>query len=57
MTSLWQLRALGRRKAFMITNDTLVYETWIQLQRTWSWPETDQTFHLTLKASHLLELL
>lgn len=52
-----RLRALGRRKAVIITNDTLVYGDVELNYNALELVGNGHTFHLTLKESHLLELL
>ncbi len=52
-----RLRALGRRKELIVTNDTLVYGDIELNYNTLDLFGNGQTFHLTLKESQLLELL
>ena len=52
-----RLRALGRRKELIVTNDTLVYGDIELNYNALDLFGNDQTFHLTLKESQLLELL
>ncbi len=52
-----RLRALGRRKELIVTNDTLVYGDVELNYNALDLSGNDQTFHLTLKESQLLELL